>query len=151
MIKGGKNARTGIDRLEAHGRLRKAKAFHLVARESIGILRDAGLDRAPVLSNAVLTAVAYTDAVTIASDGKVNQRDHATAPAVLRECVGRELPEGPLSDLKGVLSVKGMLSVKDEMQYGARVSLHNDAERALEQLDRFAAWASSWLEAKGIS
>lgn len=145
MTKGGKNARTGIDCLEAHGRLRKAKAFHLVARESIGILRDAGLDRVPVLSNAVLAAVAYTDAVTIASDGRTNQKDHATALAVLRECVGRELPEGPLSDLKG------MLSVKDEMQYGARVSLHKDAERALEQLDRFAAWTSSWLEAKGIS
>ncbi len=85
MTKEGKNARTGIDRLEAHSRLRKAKAFHLVARESIGILRDAGLDRASVLSNAVLAAVAYTDAVTIASDGRMNQKDHATAPAVLRE------------------------------------------------------------------
>jgi len=44
-----------------------------------------------------------------------------------------------------------MLSVKDEMQYGARVSLHKDAERALEQLDRFAAGAASWLETKGVS
>ncbi len=145
MTRGGKNARTGLDRLEAGGRLRKAKAFHLVAKESITLLETAGLDRAPVLSNALLAAIAYTDAVTITANGSVNQKDHATAPAVLRDCVGRDLPDGRLNDLKG------MLSVKDEVQYGARTSLHDSAARALEQLDRFSAWALSWLEAKGVS
>lgn len=88
MTKGGKNARTGIDRLEAHGRLRKAKAFHLVARESIGILRDAGLDRAPVLSNAILAAIAYTDG-----------RDHR---------FGRQgEPKGPCNGACGAAGVRG--------------------------------------------
>lgn len=145
MTRGGKNARTGVDRLEAHGRLRKAKAFHLVAKEALALLESRGIDRAPVLSNALLAAIAYVDAVTITADGSVNQKDHATASALLRRCVGNELPARQLNDLNG------MLSIKDEVQYGARASLHDSALKMLEQLDRFSAWALAWLEARGVS
>jgi len=144
MTRSGKNARTAVDRLEAHGRLRRAKAFHLVAKESLTLLEKAGLDRAPVHSNALLAAIAYTDAVAITANGSLNQKDHSTAPAVLRDCVGRDLPDGRLNDLKG------MLSVKDEVQYGVRTLAQDGAERTLEQLDRFSAWALSWLEARGV-
>jgi len=78
MTKGRKNARTGVDRLEANGRLRKAKAFHRIAREALVLLEREGLDRAPALNNATLAAIAYVDAVTITADGSLNQRDHAT-------------------------------------------------------------------------
>jgi len=78
MTKGRKNARTGVDRLEANGRLRKAKAFHRIAREALILLEREGLDRAPALNNATLAAIAYVDAVTITADGSLNQRDHAT-------------------------------------------------------------------------
>ena len=141
MTRGGKNAKTGIDRLEAHGRLRKARAFHRVAQEALVLLETEGLDRAPVLSNATLSAIAYTDAVTIIADGRVNQKDHATAAALLRDCLGRDLPDGRLTDLRG------LLAVKDEVQYGARISPHETAAKAIERLDRFATWAVAWLDA----
>jgi hypothetical protein len=145
MTREGKNAKTGIDRLEAIGRLRKAMAFHRAAQDALALLEREGLDRAPVLSNATLSAIAYADAVTIAADGRVNQKDHATAPALLRACIGRDLPDGRLSDLRG------LLAMKDEVQYGARTSPHETAAKAVERLDRFAVWAMSWLEAKGVT
>jgi hypothetical protein len=145
MTRSGKNARRGVDRLEAAGRLRKARAFHRVAQEAFAMLESEGLDHAPVLSTASLAAIAYTDAVTISADGSVNQKDHSTAPALLRDCIGRDLPDGRLADLRG------LLSMKDEVQYGARTSTRDAAAKAVEQLDRFAAWAVSWLEAKGVS
>jgi hypothetical protein len=48
------------------------------------VLEAARLDRAPVHSNALLAAIAYTDAVTITANGRLNQKDHSTAPAGLR-------------------------------------------------------------------
>ena len=78
MTRGGKNARRGVDRLEAAGRLRKARAFHRVAQDAFALLEREALDHAPVLSNASLAAIAYTDAVTISADGSVNRKDHST-------------------------------------------------------------------------
>jgi hypothetical protein len=145
MTRGGKNARRGVDRLEAAGRLRKARAFHRVAQDAFALLEREALDHAPVLSNASLAAIAYTDAVTISADGSVNRKDHSTAAALLRDCVGRDLPDARLPDLRS------LLSMRDEVQYGARTSAREAAARAVEQLDRFAAWAVSWLEAKGVT
>ena len=45
MTRGHNNARTGVDRLEANGRLRKAKTFHPVAREALVLLDQQGLER----------------------------------------------------------------------------------------------------------
>ena len=102
------------------------------------------LDRGPVLSNATLAVIAYADAVTITADGRVNQKDHASAAALLSHCLGRELPDGRLSDFRA------LLSVKDEVQYGARISSPDAAARALDQLDRFAEWSLAWLAARGL-
>ncbi len=143
MTKGGKNAKRGVDRREAGGRPRKARAFYRVAQDALALAKREGLDRAPVLSAAILAAIAYTDAVTIAADGCVNQKDHATAPALPRDCVGRDLPDGRLTDLRS------LLSIKDEVQYGARSFSQETAAPAVEQLDRFAARATHWLEEKG--
>lgn len=145
MTRGGKNARDGVDRLEVTGRLRKARAFHRVAQAAMPLLASEALDRAPVLSNAALAAIAYVDALTIASDGKVNLKDHATAPTLLRACLGRHLPDARLADLRGILSLK------DEVQYGVRIAPPVQAEQVLDRLDRFAAWAEGWLRSNGIA
>jgi prevent-host-death family protein len=71
-------------------------------------------------------------------------KDHATAPALLRDCVGRDLPDGRLNDLKG------LLSIKDEVRYGARLSRHDAASRAINQLGRFANRVIAWPGEKGI-
>ena len=133
-----------IDRRRAAGRLRKAKAFHRVARAALELPPDEVLDRSPVMSNATLAVIAYADAVTITADGCVNQKDHASAPALLSHCLGRDLPDGRLSDFRA------LLSTKDEVQYGARISSPDAAAQAMNQLDRFAEWSVGWLAAKGL-
>ena len=145
MTRGSKNTRTGVSALEAAGRLRKARAFHHMACNAMEVLEAAQLDRAPVLSNAVLAAIAYTDAVTIAADGSLNQKDHTTAPALLRACIGREVPEGRLSDLRA------LLAAKDDVQYGTKAYVQDSAAQGVEQLNRFAAWALDWLAQRGIT
>ncbi len=133
-----------VDRLQAAGRLNKAKAFHAVARAALSLLEEARLDRAPALSNAALAAIAYSDAVIITADGKLNQKDHMTVLDLLLECLGREMPKDRLGDLRAILSLK------DEVQYGARLSATDQAEQVLQRLDRFAEWARDWLATRGI-
>ncbi len=76
---------------QALGRLRKAAAFHEVARIAFD-----HIDRVPdpdaVSSNAALAAIAYADAVTAVYGGRINQRDHAGAVSLLRDVLGHALP-----------------------------------------------------------
>jgi hypothetical protein len=74
------------------GRLRKALAFHEVARLALEHMDRVG-DSDAVSSNAVLAAIAYTDALTAAYHGRVNQKDHAAAVKLLRDALGKALPD----------------------------------------------------------
>ncbi|RWA87182.1 hypothetical protein [Mesorhizobium sp.] len=42
-------------------------------------------------------------------------------------------------------SMRALLEQKDEVQYGSRAKTRNDAEKALERLEEFAAWAEQQL------
>ncbi|MFC0387726.1 hypothetical protein [Muricoccus vinaceus] len=97
------------------------------------------------MSNAILAVIAYTDAITIKAEGKINQKDHSTAPALLRSVLGRDLPDARFKDLQN------LLSTKDEMQYGVKLTMQDTARDALSRLDTFGDWAKSWLEARGIA
>jgi hypothetical protein len=142
---GVKNARRGVDPSEATGRLARARAFHLVAQWALEALNDAKMDRAPVYSNAALAAIGYADAVTITAAGTMNQKDHATAVAVLRDALGRDLPADQASNLSA------LIGQKDQVQYGGRFFQQSAAERCLQQLDEFAGWASAWLADRGVT
>ncbi len=109
--------------------------------EQIDRLRDSD----PVASTAALAAIAYADAITAAYSGRVNQKDHSTAPKLLRNSLGKSLPDIQLN------LFKKLIGLKDEVQYGARKGRTDTAAGIMSSLDGFAEWAVSVLAARSVS
>jgi hypothetical protein len=126
----------------AVGRLRKAIAFQ-AALECIAAFRDDVGDVDVMVTLAILSAIAYTDAMTAAIDGKVNQKDHEAAPQLLRSVLGNALPEAQYKRL-----VK-LLGQKDQVQYGAGIGRGDPAE-IVENLGQFAVFAIETLTRYGV-
>ncbi|TGT80535.1 hypothetical protein EN804_34575, partial [Mesorhizobium sp. M8A.F.Ca.ET.161.01.1.1] len=78
-------------------------------------------------------------ALTARFRGEVNQDDHQAVVKLLRAALGKALPA------KQEASLRALLEQKDEVQYGSRAKTRNDAEKALERLEEFAAWAEQQL------
>lgn len=142
MTRTGSSRQVGPD--YAPGRLKKAIAFHEAARI---ILEKSGqlLDPDTVSSNATLAIIAYADALTAAYAGRVNQKDHSAVAKLLRDALGKALPDAQERRL-----IK-LIGRKDEFQYGAFMGKSDDARQILQSLDEFAAWAVDMLKAKSIS
>lgn len=83
----------------------------------------------------VAAAIAYGDAITAKARGVVNQQDHQAAPRLLRELLGSRMPD------KQEKFFRKLLGRKDEVNYGARSTTLEEAQRLLTELDEFAAWA----------
>jgi hypothetical protein len=123
--------------------LRKALAFRAAARLALGDLSDIG-DPDVATANAVLSAIAYTDALTATSIQMVNQQDHAAAVKLLRAALGKALPASQERRLSR------LLGRKDEASYGARAGQRSDAVHLLAELEEFAVWAGGMLAAAGV-
>jgi hypothetical protein len=95
--------------------------------------RDAG----PLMSNMILGAVAYVDALTSAIAGKINQTDHQAAVQLLRGTLGNGLPKAQQTNLRA------LISIKDEVQYGATFEPIEDAETLMQRARSFADWAEA--------
>jgi hypothetical protein len=67
----------------------------------------------------------------------INKQDHASAPRLLREVLGNTLPE------RQEKFYRRLLGRKDEVNYGARSTSLDEAQRLLSELDEFAEWAES--------
>ena len=87
----------------------------------------------------VTAAIAYGDAITARAKAVVNKQDHLGAPRLLREALGNRLPE------KQEKFFRKLLGRKDEVNYGARSTTLDEAQRLLDELDQFAAWAEGHL------
>jgi len=133
-----------VDSIFAIGRLRKAVAFHEVARLALEHIDRVG-DPDPVASNAILAAIAYTDALTAAYGGRANQKDHASAVKLLRDTLGKALPDAQERRLSR------LLARKDEVQYGSRAGRNPEAELIRESLDEYGIWARTMLAARSVS
>jgi hypothetical protein len=136
-------ASKAVDPTHASGRLRKAEAFHEASRvisDNIASVRDGDV----VTANVVLAAIAYTDALTAAYGGRVNQKDHAAAVKLLRDVLGKALPDAQERRLAR------LLGRKDETAYGASIGRTDEALQTVENLDQFGSWAKSMLAAKRI-
>jgi hypothetical protein len=141
MTRAGPAKAVGHD--HAAGRLRKAVAFHAVARRALADLSNIG-DADVATANAILGAIAYADALTAATLGLVNQQDHSAAARLLRAALGKQLPDAQEKRLGR------LLGRKDEVSYGARPGRTDDARRLLQELDLFAAWAIETLASQGV-
>ncbi|MGX9991292.1 hypothetical protein ACS4RR_019320 [Rhizobium sp. Z1P35] len=116
------------------GRLAVARGFLKDARNSNAVA-DPGDIGNPSISTVINCAIAYADAVTAKFKGEINQGDHQAVVKLLRGALGNELPNRQEANLKT------LLEQKDEVQYGSRAKTRDDALRALERLEEFAAWA----------
>lgn len=120
------------------GRLANAKAFHRSAHEGMALAEPGG-NTNPVMSDIVLAAIAYADALTAKYKRRVNQQDHSAVVAALRDALGNSLPDAQARRLRNILDDK------DEVQYGVRVGRMHDAQQMLDELDAFAQWAETEL------
>jgi hypothetical protein len=118
-------------------RLLQAREFHESARALVTLGRSKSYNGA--VSLMVAAAIAYADAITSGSRGVVNRQDHQTAPRLLREALGARLPD------KQEKFFRRLLGRKDEVNYGARSTPLDEAQRLLAELDAFAIWAESAL------
>jgi len=125
--------RKPVDAAYSPARLLQAREFHESARSLVALGRSKSYNGAITLM--VAAAVAYGDALTASAKGIVNQRDHQSAPKLLREVLGQRLPA------KQEKFFRRLLGRKDEVNYSARSTTLAEAERLLAELDEFAAWA----------
>lgn len=121
------------------GRLANAQAFHRSAQDGMALAEPGG-NTNPVMSDIMLAAIAYADALTAKYKGRINQQDHSAVVASLRDALGNRLPDAQARRLRNILDDK------DEVQYGVRVGRLQDAEALLGELDAFAQWAESELK-----
>jgi hypothetical protein len=122
-----------VDTAFGDARLRMARAFLKASRDGL-LLADDGDYGNPVISNIVNAAIAFTDALTARFAGEVNQKDHASAPQVLRDALGNLLPTAQEGRLRRIINDK------DEIQYGGRPKTESDAEIMLRLLEQYADW-----------
>lgn len=120
------------------GRLAVARGYLKEARNS-NAWADPGDIGNPSISTIINCAIAYADALTAKYRGEINQGDHGAVVKLLRAALGKELPNRQEANLKA------LLEQKDEVQYGSRSKTRDDAERALERLEEFVAWAETQL------
>ena len=111
----------------------QAREFHESARSLVTLAQSKSYNAAVTLM--VTAAIAYSDAITAKARGVVNQQDHQAAPRLLREVLGNRLPD------KQEKFFRKLLGRKDEVNYGARSTALEEAQRLLMELDDFAAWA----------
>lgn len=118
---------------DAPGRLRKARAFLRAAEDGLVLANERGTGD-PIMSNAVLAAIAYADALTMKAAGVKNEADHMTLPRTLRRSLGNRLPREQETRLQRILGLK------NEIQYEHRTSSIPEARELVELVRRFAEW-----------
>lgn len=122
-----------VDPSAWRGRLDNARAYHRSATDGLALMERSG-NANPIMSDVVLAAIGYVDALTAAFGGRINQKDHAAAPKTLRDVLGNRLPKAQMTRLTTILAEK------DAVQYGVRFGRYQDAEAMLADLDAFAGW-----------
>ena len=118
------------------GRLSSARSFHKAARTLL-TLTDPGQNANPTIAHIVNAAIAYADAITALRARVVNQKDHKSIGALLRDVMGNLVPSSQIAHLDAILTQK------DDASYGARPGSRSQAENLLERLDVFADWAET--------
>ncbi len=133
-----KSPRKKVDALYWQGRLRVAQGYREAAQQA-HLLAEVGQDCNPVISQIVLSAIAFGDSLTAKRAQVVNQQDHAQAPRLLRDVLGNLLPDGHERRYRRILSFK------DEVQYGIRQATRDEAGRLLADLEELARSAQELL------
>lgn len=132
-----RGAHKEVDAGHATARLHQARAFHESAQALVTLAQSTSYNGAITLM--ITAAIAYADAITAVRMGVVNRQDHQSAPRLLREALGRHLPD------RHERFFRKLLGRKDEASYGARSTPIEDAVRLLAELDDFSLWAEGLI------
>jgi hypothetical protein len=127
-----------VPREQWTGRLENARAFLQAAQQLLELAEESSIGN-PVITQAIDSAVAFADAVTIKFGGIQNTRDHKGLTGALRTAIGARLPSPQEKRLAG------LLSWKDDAHYGHRAAGMDEARAVVQQAERFAEWAESEL------
>lgn len=130
------NRRNAEDQAAARGRLRKARTFLRAAEDGLALADDRGPGDA-IMSNAVLAAIGFADALTMKFGGVKNEGDHAELPRTLRRTLGNRLPTEQETRLGRIIALK------NEIQYEHRTASLPEARDLWAQVRRFADWAEA--------
>ena len=133
----GQGPRKSVGNEHWNGRLQQAREFRESARSLVTLEGSSTYN--PAITLMVACAIAYADAITAKRKGVVNTQDHTTAPRLLREAMGNNLPD------RQETFYRRLLGRKDEVNYGARSTSLGEAQRLLAELDVFAEWAEVTL------
>ncbi len=114
---------------------RDAARAHLKAARNALAVADEGDDGRLIVQGAILSAIAYGDAVTIKVAGIRNSDDHQRLPATIRHALGNQFPQQELTRLSR------LLRAKDDSAYGHRRMDLDDAAEAIEKAKAFGEWA----------
>ncbi|MCX2862756.1 hypothetical protein OOZ63_13005 [Paucibacter sp. PLA-PC-4] len=133
----GQGPRKTVDGGHSSARLLQAREFHESARSQVVLAQSKRYNDA--VTPMVAAATAYGDAISAHARGIVNKQGHQNAPRLLREILGDSLP-----DKQGKF-LRKLLGPKVEVNYGARSTTLDEAQRRLAELDEFAVWAEGKL------
>lgn len=136
-----KGSRRKVDAVFGAGRLEAAKAHRALAAQALASLQDGQWGNA-VISNIVLSAIGYTDALTANFAGEINQQDHAAAGKTLRNALGNMLPREQENVLRRILDNK------DSAHYGAKQYRRSEAQHLMEMLNSFGDWAEDIIRTR---
>lgn len=119
-------------------RRRAGRDFLKAAKDGLAIA-EPGDSGAPVMSNVILAAIAYADALTARRANVVNSEDHNAAPRLLRDVLKQALPQAQEKRFVDTLRDKSVI------QYGAKTFSRAEAEKFLLHFENFATWAEEQL------
>jgi hypothetical protein len=120
------------------GRRSAARSYLDAARRALA-QTPPGENAVSIAGLVVTATIAYADAITARRARVVNQQDHRGVVSLLTDVLGGELSQGQAR------FVQRTLAGKDEVHDGIRAVRVDDARRAVEDLEAFAAWADELL------
>lgn len=100
-------------------------------------MADDGDDGPLIMQGAILSAIAYGDALTIKVAGIKNVAGHQRVPDTVRHALGNRAPKAEITRLAR------LLKRKDDSAYGHRALTLDVARAAVAQAEAFATWAEA--------
>jgi hypothetical protein len=127
-----------VDRDQWRDRREVARGFLQAALQALEIAEE-GQDGNPIMSNALLAAIAYADALTVKFGGIQNKGDHSKIGDALLDALGDRALKEQLTRLTR------LIRKKNQIQYGFEESSITEAREYVAHAERFAAWAEAEL------
>lgn len=134
-----RTTKKNVDHELWRARLDKAILFQRQAQNNYDLLDEAA-DATGVLSDVILAAIAFGDALTIKALGQTNKDNHTNLPALIRQSLGNRASASQITILTK------LLTLKSEVQYGHKRIPVNRAKQSLENLEKFSIWVQQMLK-----